>query len=236
MIEVAEIEVPSLTVDDVLTSWAHRRSRLASTRIVGLLAELLSQATSQSWIQPRACFSVARVTWNGSSQLDVAGGYQIRSPGLRHHLSGARFVAAGVCTIGDAIEETVRKGFAAGDRLRAVLLDDIGTLALFRIADRLEEILRTEAFGLRLEPGGVLNPGEDGFEISQQATLLNLTHSSRIGVSQTATGMLVPRKSVSMLTGIGIGMRTWSRGERCAVCAARNRCPHRRPSFTEVLA
>jgi hypothetical protein len=236
MAEIAQIEAPLLTADDVIASWGQRGSRLASARVVHLLTELLSQVNAEGWIQPKACFSVLPVTWKGSSRVDVEGGYQIVSPRLRHHFSGALFIAAGVCTIGREIEERVRKGFAESDRLRAVLLDDIGTLALFRVGDRLEEILRAEASGRRLEPSGVLNPGEDGLDIRQQATLLEMVKAGQIEVSQSASGMLAPRKSISMLLGMGTGMRTWTRGERCAVCAARDRCPHRRPSPVEVSA
>ena len=51
---------------------------------------------------------------------------------------------------------------------------------------------------------------------------------AEICVSLTATAMFVPRKTVSLLVGFGHRMPQWSRGERCAVCSSRERCPHRR--------
>ncbi|MDE3108733.1 MAG: hypothetical protein KGL02_02225 [Acidobacteriota bacterium] len=157
----------------------------------------------------------------------MGGGIRISSPKLNHHLPGARFVATGVCTIGCALERQVSERFASGDRLPAVMLDEIGTVALFRVSDRLENEIQVEAARLGLEAGGVLNPGEDGLEISQQRPIVELANGPSIGISSSAA-MLVPRKSISMLIGIGARMPKWTRGQRCAVCAARDRCPHRR--------
>ena len=217
----------SLTVDDVTSSWGPRRSRLVSPRVADLLSNLLALSGAENWIQPKLSFKIWPVIASGRDHLDLRGGSRIASPGLAHHLPGAAFVAAGVCTLGDAIEKRVSEGFASGDRLRAVMLDEIGTLALFRLSDDLERTIQVEAKRLGLEAGGTLNPGEDGFDISQQAALLELADGASIGISQTAV-MLAPRKSISMLIGIGAHMPKWTRGERCAVCAARDRCPHRR--------
>jgi hypothetical protein len=222
-----------LTVDDVTASWGSRRARLASPRISELLSNLLAQIDTEGLIQPKLSFGVWPVVASGPGSLDLRGGSRIASRTVNHHLPGATFVAAGVCTIGNTLEKRVSEGFAASDRLRAVMLDEIGTLALFRVSERLEKEIQAEAGRMGLEASGALNPGEDGLEMSQQETIVELSNGSSIGVSST-TAMLAPRKSVSMLLGIGTRMPKWSRGERCAVCAARDRCPHRRAQLVEV--
>jgi hypothetical protein len=202
--------------------------------MVALLSELLARVEAEHWIQPKTGFQVWPVVGRGQEWLELRGGSRISSRMLGHYLPGATHVAAGVCTIGDALEKHVSEGFAASDRLRAVLLDEIGTLALFRLGDQLEESMQAEAAQHALEASGVLSPGEDGFEISQQAAVVELAGGADLGVSQTTTGMLIPRKSLSMVVGFGARMPKWSRGERCARCGARERCPHRRPQIAEV--
>lgn len=224
-----------MTLDDVTTSWGPRRDKLASPRMLGLLSKMLAQVEAEDWIQPRLSFRIWPVASSGPTWLDLRGGSRITSRTLGHHMPGATFVAAGVCTIGDTVEKRVSEGFAASNRLRAVMLDEVGTLALFRLAGRLEREIQDEAARLGLEASGALNPGEDGLDISTQATIVELANGPSIGVSNAAL-MLVPRKSVSMLLGIGSRMPKWSRGERCAVCAARDRCPHRRSQFVGVPA
>ena len=223
-----------LTVEDVTSSWGSRRARLSSARMIALLSELLSQIEAEHWIQPQIGFRVWPVVGRGKEWLDLRGGTRISLRTLSHYLPSATHVAAGVCTIGDAVEKHVSEGFAASDRLRAVMLDEIGTLALFRLSDQLEELMQAEAAQHGLEASGVLNPGEDGFEISQQAAVVELAGGLNFGVLQTTTGMLVPRKSLSMVVGFGARMPKWSRGEHCARCGARERCPHRQLNMAEA--
>ncbi|HVB85559.1 MAG TPA: hypothetical protein VNK23_02700 [Candidatus Dormibacteraeota bacterium] len=197
-----------------------------------LLSDLLEQIELHNWIQPRISFQVHPIVARSREQFTLRGGSRIFSPMLEHYLPAATQVAAGVCTIGDAIENQVRADFAASDRLRAVMLDEIGTLALYRLGDQLEKTIHGEAARLGIEASGALNPGEDTFPITQQETVLELAGGAAIGISYTTTGMLRPRKTLSMILGLGKQMRKWSRGERCAVCAARVRCPHRRSKLT----
>jgi len=223
-----------LTVEEIVSSWGSRRARLASPRMMAMLAELLARIEAEGCIQPRISFQVWPIVSSGSGWLEVHGGSRLSSPTLGHHLPGAAYLAAGVCTIGDAVEKRASQGFAASDRLRAVMLDEIGTLTLFRLGDQLEVLLKTGARRRGLQAGGMLSPGEDGFEISQQAAVLALAHGAEIGVLQTASGMLVPRKSLAAVVGWGNQMPHWSRGERCARCGARARCPHRQVRISEV--
>lgn len=222
-----------VTVDDVVASWRSRGTRPVPRRMMALLETLLAQIEAQDLIRPRLGFRVWPIESSRPSCLELRGGSRITSRNLTHHLPGALVVATGVCTVGPALEKEVSERFAAGDRLRAVMLDEIGTLALFRLSDRLEGEIQAEASHLGLQAGGVLNPGDDGFDISQQATIVELANGRSIGITNTEA-MLVPRKSVSMLVGMGVRMPRWSRGERCAVCAARDRCPHRRSRTAEV--
>lgn len=224
----------ALTVEEVTSSWGSRRARLASTRMMTMLSELLARIEANDWIQPKISFEVWPIVSSGPGWLELRGGSRICSRTLGHHLPGAVQLAAGVCTIGGAVEKYTSEAFAASDRLRAVMLDEIGTLTLFRLADQLEELMQAEAGQRGLEAGGMLSPGEDGFEISQQAAVLELSRSTEVGVSQTTSGMLTPRKSLSMVVGFGARMPKWSRGDRCARCGARERCPHRRPQLVEV--
>jgi hypothetical protein len=226
----------TLTVDDVTASWGTRRARLASARMTAIISNLLAQIEACHWIQPKISFEVWPVVARTRERLDLSSGASICSPTLGHFIPGATHVAAGVCTIGAAIENHVSEGFAASDRLQSVILDEIGTLALFRVGERLESLVQAEAARLGLDASGPLSPGEDGIDISQQATVLGLAGGARIGLSNTTIAMLTPRKSASMIFGLGSRMRKWNRSDRCAVCAARDRCPHWRSRLVEVGA
>ena len=230
---ITDLRLP-MTIEEVISSWGSRRTRLASARMTAMLSDLVTRIESNHWIEPKISFEVWPIVSGGPDCFELSGGLRISSHRLRHHLPGASHLAAGVCTVGGALEKQVSAWFATSDRLRAVMLDEIGTLALFRLGDRVEELMRAEAGKYGLAASGVLSPGEDGFEISQQAAVLQLARSAEIGILQRTSGMLTPRKSLSMIVGFGARMPVWTRGERCAHCGARDRCPHRRPQFVEV--
>jgi hypothetical protein len=220
------LSVP-LSVEDVTRSWGSRGARLASPRMLALIADLLERAETENWIQPAVSFRVWPIVKQGPSWMELGNASRLQAPLLSHHLRGASHLALGVCTVGAVLEQRVSEWFALSDRLRGVVLDEIGTLALYRLSDDLEALLQKEAEILRLEASGVLNPGENSFGISEQATVVQLAGSEDIGVSVTTTGMLIPRKSLSLVMGFGTQMQKWGPGERCARCGARDRCPHR---------
>jgi hypothetical protein len=49
----------------------------------------------------------------------------------------------------------------------------------------------------------------------------------RIGVRMTSSGLMVPRKSASMVIGIGPQMKKWTRAEVCAHCSLGESCQYR---------
>lgn len=168
--------------------------------------------------------------------MELAGGMRLRSAQAAHRLRGAAWLAAGVCTIGGRLEQQVRASFAAGRQLQAVLLDEIGTRALFRLADDLEACLRREAQRLGITASGVLNPGEPGFPLREQRTVMELADAARIGVSATTDGVMSPGKTLTLIMGLGEAMPLWERGQSCARCRAQPRCMYRRTVADARLA
>lgn len=226
MAVITNLRVP-LIVEDVRRAWGSRGARLASPRMLALVADLLERAETESWIQPAVSFRVWPVVEQGPGWMELCNGSRLEARLLSHHLRGASHLALGVCTVGAMLENRVSEWFALSERLRAVVLDDIGTLVLYLLSDQVEELLQKEAAILGLEASGVLNPGEDAFDLTEQAKVAELAGGDSIGVSVTSTGMLIPRKSLSLVMGLGARMPKWGRGERCARCGARERCPHR---------
>ena len=66
-----------------------------------------------------------------------------------------------------------------------------------------------------------------GFPLTEQWNLLGLVNTDEIGVSLTASGVMVPRKSVSMVMGIGPKMTRWTEAEGCARCSLRKTCHYK---------
>jgi hypothetical protein len=66
-----------------------------------------------------------------------------------------------------------------------------------------------------------------GFPISGQWQLFQLVPAEKIGVSLTSSGVMVPRKSISLVIGIGTQMKSWTQKEVCDRCTLKKTCVYR---------
>jgi len=135
-------------------------------------------------------------------------------------------VAFCVCTIGPALEERVTALAKAGDMLAAVVLDATGSAAAEATAryanDRIDEMAAAE--GLRTSCRA--SPGYGDWDVSEQTALFEIVPAGRIGVTLTASGMMVPRKSISFAVHIAEEpVRLRSEGS-CRNCDMET-CPYR---------
>jgi len=224
----------SVTLEDVTRSWGPQRARLVSPRMIARVSELLERIEAEHWLQPKISYRFWPVAEIGPEGVELAGGARLRAPAANDYLKAATHLGVGVCTLGDTLEKQVAELFEARDRLRGVLLDEIGSLALYQLSDRLEERMQEEAVLRGLDISGVLNPGDEGFELSGDGVILNLSGGAGIGVSVTKLGMLKPQKSISLVVGLGKEMRKWNRAERCELCKMRLHCANRQFLTQEV--
>lgn len=208
----------------------------AGGRIRAAASALLAHAEAEQWLRPAISYALWPIAATHSDGMELAGGVRLRSVQAAHRLRGAAWLAAGVCTLGGRLERQVRASFSAGEHLQAVLLDEIGTRALFRLADDLEAQLRREARQLGFMASGVLNPGEPGFSLREQRTVMELAGAARIGVSATTEGVMSPGKTLTLIMGLGEAMPFWGRGESCARCRAQPRCTLRRAAADARVA
>ena len=160
-------------------------------------------------------------------QLCLKGNTAIHGPLFGSLLSEAKELAVVVCTIGPKLESKVDDYFAQNDPLRAIVLDGIGSAAVDSLTQEVGKFMMNEASSRGYQASSSLSPGMLSFPISEQWQLFELAPTEEIGVRLTPSGMMVPRKSVSMVIGIGPQMPTWIKAEVCARCNMRKTCHYR---------
>ena len=102
-----------------------------------------------------------------------------------------------VCTIGPALEAEVTRLSAAGEILKAVALDAIGSVAAEAAAAAVNARIAAEAAREGLKTSCRASPGYGDWDVREQAALFALVPGGRIGVNLSETFMMSPRKSVS---------------------------------------
>lgn len=167
-------------------------------------------ADSRSLIEPKGIYEI------------VTGGELDGPPGF----AGLERVAICICTIGLALEETVKMAMDAGRMLEGIALDAVGSAAAEAVArymnDRIDEAAAAE--GLRTSCRA--SPGYGDWNVSGQRRLFDLLPAERIGVTLTPGSMMVPRKSVSFAVHVDerpVRLRSESSCRNCDM----DTCPYR---------
>lgn len=194
--------------------------------------EVLGEAweEAQSLAEPRVAYEVLRVKEVGERRMVLEGDWvlelEAQSPCL--DLRGVQKVAALAGTIGPRLEERVSELFSRGERLKAVVLDGVGSAMVDSLMDRAWERIGEMASQEGLELSGPLSPGMPGLPIELQREVVERVPAGAIGLGITRGGVLVPRKSFTCLILMGRGLSRWEKGEMCRFCPLRDSCPHRR--------
>ncbi len=219
---VAGVQV-SLEVAHILEGQGIPPSQ-ASPPVVAVAQEVLEEA--QSLLAPAALYTLLPVRAVEHEQILLDGGAVFAGPLAARALAGAAELAVVVCTIGSALEERSAALFAAGQPLQGLAMDGAGTAAVGQLAGKVGVRICDEATARGLSVGMRASPGQEGWPITQQRALFDLLPAETIGVRLTDSCLMLPRKSVSFVFGLGPDIR--ADAVPCDFCSKRERCRWRR--------
>lgn len=173
-------------------------------------------------LEPIAAYGQMPVESLSHDRLVLVGGRALRGPLIAQHLGGAQRVVAAVCTIGPRLEERSRQ-ILSEDPVLALALDGLGSAAAEALAALVAHHFEVVAAAEGLETSLPLSPGMVGWPLAEgQAEVFALVNAREAGVTLTETGMMIPRKSVSFVLGIGVGVAT--QASACDFCNLRQTC------------
>jgi hypothetical protein len=193
---------------------------LAPLEVVAVAQEMLGEA--QALLAPAALYAILPVRGLEHEQVALGPGATFSGSLAARALAGATELAVVVCTIGPALEDRMAALFAAGEPLQALALDGAGTAAVGQLAGMVGVRICDEATTRGLSVGMRASPGQEGWPITQQRVLFDLVPAGKIGVQLTPSCLMLPRKSVSFVVGLGPGLR--ADAVPCDFCSKRERC------------
>ena len=139
-------------------------------------------------------------------------------------LDGCPRVILLCCTLGEAFDALLRAA-QARDMARAVTLDACGSAYVEASCAAAEEAIAARHPGQYLTDR--FSPGYGDLPLSLQPLLLQaLDAPRRVGVTCTASCLMIPSKSVTAVLGLSDTPRP-SRIRGCAFCSMRDHCPYR---------
>jgi hypothetical protein len=153
------------------------------------------------------------------------GNGHLSGPLVAEHLHAARYVVVAVCCIGPGVEEAASKCFAEDPAL-AIGLDAFGSAAVDLLGQAVCQRVDSKAEAEGLRTTVPLSPGLVGWPVANgQRQIFALLDTDSAGVRLTEGSMMVPRKSTSMV--IGIGPDVEHAGESCDYCSMAATCRYR---------
>jgi hypothetical protein len=192
--------------------------------------KLLSEIAEVRLLEPAVAYNIYNLSGVSHDRVILDHGEVIRSARLPAFLMEAKEVAMAVGTIGPRLEERVTDYFQQGEPLRGVLLDGIGSAAVDSLTQEICRIIMVEASSRGYQAGSPISPGMPGLPLTEQSLLLEMATVQEIGVSLTPAGVMVPRKSASMVIGMGPQMKTWTPAEVCTRCRLSKTCLYKIPA------
>jgi len=149
----------------------------------------------------------------------------LSGPLVAELLAGAEELALIIATIGGALERRVSEIFPDSP-LYALALDGVGTAAVEALATAACREIEGIAAAAGLQTTTPISPGLVGWPAEEgQTQIFALVDGAGIGVVLSDAGMMIPRKSTSLVVGLGTNLT--KSGLPCDYCALQETCRHR---------
>ena len=192
-----------------------------------VIDEVLAEVDEQGLLEPAVAYEIYPITAMEPDRISLEGGGAIEGPVLPAILPEAKELIVLIATIGPKLEERVTEYSKGGKALRSMVLDGIGTAAVDSLIPKAMGLIAAEVAERGYEISSPVNPGMPGFPMTEQWNMLELAPAEEIGVSLSSSGVLVPRKSTSMVIGTGPEMTRWTQAEVCGRCSLNKTCPYK---------
>ena len=198
------------------------------------IRDMVEQAAKEAHnlVDPRALYQEFAVQQLTADSVILDGGMRFSTGRQISSLwQGSKTLGVALYTIGDRLEKQVSELIAEGKHTEALNLDIAGTVALGVVGFRVQYYACERLAKHDLETGPWLNPGYLDWPLTDQRLIFNLIPAASIDVRLNDQCMMIPRKSVTVCAGIGVGQRL-DGFNRCMHCGV-SKCPYRRLTATK---
>lgn len=219
-----EIEIDK---DKVCRSLGYGNGRGSSSSISSLIDEEIEEA--YGFIQPSCSYRIMDIRRVRRPRVTLENGTTttITSEVLSWVLYPCQQAVIFVASIGQGLEDRVSQLMKDGHMVKATLLDAVGSEAAEKTACHLQERVREFATLGGADITLRYSPGYCDWDITQQSILFEAMDSAPTGVSLSEECVMVPRKSVSGIIGLGWGEKRRLRLSPCQFCTKQD-CKNRR--------
>jgi len=178
-------------------------------------------------IEPSYAYVIRDIERVQGSTVAIEGSVTFESQTIARLLEQCHEVAVFLVTIGKHLEDTAYRLAEDGLIVQAAVLDAIGSNAVDRVADLVQGRIGEAASALGLGSSQRFSPGYCDWDIDQQRRVFQAVDGDALGIRLTERCLMMPRKSISAIIGIGPADCNVENYNPCRTCD-KDRCPGRR--------
>jgi len=178
-------------------------------------------------IAPSYSYTIRDIEFVDGKHIGIGDSIIVKSKILAVLLARCRKVAVFTLTIGSYLEEMVAYLAESHLVLQATVLDAIGSGTAEKLADQVEKIIKVKVGTEGLVASWRFSPGYCDWEVSQQKAVFQAMQGDTAGVRLTESMLMIPRKSISGIIGVGLPGNGIEEYNPCLTCKKKD-CPGRR--------
>ena len=187
-----------------------------SARISSLIDEYVEHAPHL--IDPSYSYVIKDIERVQGSTIVIEGWITFESQVLARLLEQCHKVAVFLVTIGEHLEEMAYQLAEDGLVLQATVLDAIGSDAVERVDDFVQGKIAEAASAQGLVTSERFSPGYCDWNIAQQRKVFRTVDWNSAGIRLTKECLMIPRKSISGIIGIGPSNSNVENYNPCKAC------------------
>ena len=192
-----------IDIHEVLLNIGYGSDYQPSARIDSLISDYVENV--HFLIDPSYSYVIRDIGLVQGSSGVIGGSVIFQSEVVARLLEQCDEVAVFLVTIGNHLEETVRRLTEDRLMLQATVLDAIGSAAVEKVADLVQGRIGQMASIQGLSISRRFSPGYCDWDISQQRMVFRAMNGDCAGIHLTKECLMLPCKSISGIIGIGRG-------------------------------
>ena len=176
-------------------------------------------------LQPRVTARRLLIEDMRHERVKLEGDGRLSGELFTQHMGGAQEAVIVLCTVGEALERRAAE-VSKEDAVYGLALDGVGSAGVEALANAVCALFEEEATKEDCQITIPLSPGMVGWPVEQgQPQIFDLLDAGEIGVQLTESMMMLPRKSLTFV--LGIGKELVAGGRTCDYCSLKETCRYR---------
>lgn len=221
---IMDIPLPEVTVDDVFeVEGADYSKRSPRSSLVEFHRQILDEAPQ--WIKPKAIWREVDITGVEEHKLLLEEGKVLTSPVLTKVAGTAEKLVIFSVTIGEGIEERLTHYRNEGKVFDSFALDATGTAYLTKIIYTVQRHLEQIYHTMDIKTTFPLGPGHSYWkDLADLQVLFHFLQPERINLKLNSSNLIIPRKSVALVIGVGPNIPDTEGKTHCHFCHLQTTC------------